>query len=427
MIDQQQFQSFTAMRQRLFCWLLFGWLVIAAFLALQKNSISSSSSSLVFRRLVTTSENNSIHISSTSNNNNLPINQEEVWNEISDNFDTTTTTTTTTGTITIHDYIDATTKCKDQMVLLKWNSSGTLENMTGHNLEVHNDWISQFLDGDFLYTTQSQHGKVALIYVWDTIEYIPFDITPPIPVIVYSIWKERYMSTNYILGSNPYDQVGFSEWQVTKLLQKFNETMINTTYETFNQRKNTLMWRGKDHGEPVRKLLLDYVLEEDTKVWIDAKASDGHDATALSEEELASMYKYHLDVGGVSGTSWEGLRWKMCSGNLVFHVELGAMDWWYPSIQGGVHYLAINNDLSNLKEQYDWTETHPYEAYEIAQRGQQACLQSYMRVIAQEFAINMIHALPDSTIEQIQEADQIFEEYYSLLNDYGNIKEDGKL
>jgi Glycosyl transferase family 90 len=373
---------------------------------------------------------NAIEISSSSTSNKLPFNEETLTG-----ISTYAASASVAVTTPIKDYLATMNGERSEMVLLKWNSSGILENVTDPSFNLHLDWIRPFLDSDFQVTSPSTHGKVALIFVCDVIYYIPWDTIPPIPVLVYTIRKERFGLTNYILTPNPYDQSGYSEFRVTNLFDKFTDSMINTTYDTFHSRHNILIWRGSDHGESIRAALIaqselesisnngaSSLSDNETSssplssLWLDAKISNGNDAVALTEEELASKYKYHLDVGGVSGTSWEGLRWKMCSGNLVFHIESGAMDWWHNDIEAGVHYLEVLEDLSNLKEQYDWAESHPVESFEIAQRGQQACLHSYRQVYAKQVVQNIIHSLEDATIEQIQEADKLFEEYYTQKN-----------
>ena len=52
----------------------------------------------------------------------------------------------------------------------------------------------------------------------------------------------------------------------------------------------------------------------------------GVERVAFSE---FARYRYLLDVGGVSGTTWSALRAKLLSGSLVFKVELDWQDWWH--------------------------------------------------------------------------------------------------
>jgi hypothetical protein len=307
----------------------------------------------------------------------------------------------------------------DQMVIIQWNANGILERITTPpNRKI---WIEPFLDNAFKYTTPSPHGKVAIIFVSDVILFLPWDTIPPIPLLVYTVRKDHYETPNFYVIPNPYDLSGFSERNVKELLSKVTTT-FNLTRDIFERRRNILMWRGGNHGEKIREIIVAYSKnEEDNEpVWIDAKWSFGSDTNAISEVESAAKYRYHLDVGGVSGTSWEGLRWKMCSGNLVFRIESDAMDWWHNMIQPWKHYIPVKEDLSDLRTQYDWVENHPDEVYDIAQRGQKVCFETYQASFGEKVMKEIIESLPAATYEQIQQVNEIFDELYKKENNNNN-------
>jgi Glycosyl transferase family 90 len=109
---------------------------------------------------------------------------------------------------------------------------------------------------------------------------------------------------------------------------------------------------------------------------------------------MSQQYKYQIDLGGVSGTAWNGLRWKMCaSGGLVFRVETFAMDWWHDELRPWQHYVPVRSDLRDLRERYDWAETHPQLAYDIVRAGRDVCLRSYTRAASARGARTVVHAL----------------------------------
>ena len=249
----------------------------------------------------------------------------------------------------------------------------------------------------------------------DIIFYVRWDIPSPIPMMLYTTRKDHKNADNYYLIPNPYDLSGFSQFSVDSRNEKSGGP--NVTFETFSKKQNKLMWRGAYHAEQTRAEFVALSKREDEafangtseKNWLDAKFSFGPDGHSNMLEDLATSYKYHLDVGGVSGTSWEGLRWKMCSGNLVFRVDTNAVDWWHDRIHPGVHYISVNEDFSNLREQYDWAENNPVEAYEVAQRGQKECMESYRRTYAEKFMREMVDVLPAATWEQMEQAEAIFD------------------
>lgn len=315
--------------------------------------------------------------------------------------------------LAIDEYVESMYGESQQMLLLQWNSSGYLERTSTINSRL--GWVEQFLNTSLYRTSPSEYGKLAFVFVSDVIVFIRWDLRPPIPLMVYTLRSDYIGADNYYLIPNPYDLAGFSQFSVDTIIGKSGGWDI--TFETFSKRQSKVMWRGGNHGEKVRDALVAFAANEEESFvngtsdrhWIDARYSFGPDQYSIKEEDLATWYKYHLDVGGVSGTSWEGLRWKMCSGNLVFRVDTNAVDWWHDRIHPGVHYISVNEDFSNLREQYDWAENNPVEAYEVAQRGQKECMESYRRTYAEKFMREMVDVLPAATWEQMEQAEAIFD------------------
>ena len=92
----------------------------------------------------------------------------------------------------------------------------------------------------------------------------------------------------------------------------------------------------------------------------------GVERVAFSE---FARFRYLLDVGGVSGTTWSALRAKLLSGSLVFKVELDWQDWWHAHLQPFRDYVPVSVDLSDLHERFRWAEAHPTAAERIARSG----------------------------------------------------------
>ena len=122
-------------------------------------------------------------------------------------------------------------------------------------------------------------------------------------------------------------------------------------------------------------------------VWIDAVRTnhDKEESVYYTPAEMSRIFKYQLDIGGVSGTAWGGLRWKMCaSGSVVFHIDSHMLDWWHTTLEPYVHYIPVHANVTNLYEQYLWAENNPDIVYNIAQAGQKKCLESYQMHVASE-------------------------------------------
>mmetsp|Transcript_36915 Transcript_36915/g.108145 ORF Transcript_36915/g.108145 Transcript_36915/m.108145 type:complete len:272 (+) Transcript_36915:208-1023(+) len=88
----------------------------------------------------------------------------------------------------------------------------------------------------------------------------------------------------------------------------------------------------------------------------------------MPEAEFA-RYRYLLDVGGVSGTTWSALRMKLLTGSLVFKVELPWADWWHHTLRPWRDYVPVREDLADLRDHFVWAQAHPAEAQRIAESG----------------------------------------------------------
>ncbi|KAL7531968.1 hypothetical protein ACHAWF_003976 [Thalassiosira exigua] len=127
--------------------------------------------------------------------------------------------------------------------------------------------------------------------------------------------------------------------------------------------------------------------------WVDIKFAscnvDGEKVPASQNEELRLLrdkfgiaaigqsvsmmeharYKYHIDLGGGGGTTWTGTVEKLALPGALFHHVTPAKDWYHDRLEPWVHYVPVRQDLSDLREKYDWAESHPDEARRIAEAG----------------------------------------------------------
>lgn len=74
-----------------------------------------------------------------------------------------------------------------------------------------------------------------------------------------------------------------------------------------------------------------------------------------------------LQIGG--GTSWTGTIEKLALPGVLFHHITPTKDWFYDRLQPWVHYIPVNSDLTDLREKFEWAESHPVEAQKIAEAG----------------------------------------------------------
>ena len=85
--------------------------------------------------------------------------------------------------------------------------------------------------------------------------------------------------------------------------------------------------------------------------------------------EITDMigYKYILDIDGTAG-SWDSTAWKLNSGSVILIVESCCRQWFQNDYIPWVHYVPVKDDFSNIKEQYEWCESHQKECEEMIKK-----------------------------------------------------------
>ena len=110
--------------------------------------------------------------------------------------------------------------------------------------------------------------------------------------------------------------------------------------------------------------------------WIDAAfiaASPGLDRelgietdTPMSTNQHA-QYKYQFDLGGWGGTTWTGTLRKLSMPGVLFHHETSMKDSFSDALEPWKHYIPVKEDLSDLRERYDWARAHDEECRRISE------------------------------------------------------------
>eukprot|EP00581_Thalassiosira_minuscula_P029020 CAMPEP_0183759078 /NCGR_PEP_ID=MMETSP0739-20130205/6841_1 /TAXON_ID=385413 /ORGANISM="Thalassiosira miniscula, Strain CCMP1093" /LENGTH=755 /DNA_ID=CAMNT_0025996785 /DNA_START=97 /DNA_END=2364 /DNA_ORIENTATION=+ len=97
-----------------------------------------------------------------------------------------------------------------------------------------------------------------------------------------------------------------------------------------------------------------------------------HGIPAVGEKmdlQMLAKYKYHMDIGGGGGTTWSGTLEKLALPGVLFHHQTPTKDYNHAKIEPWVHYIPLKEDLSDLREKFDWAESHQKEAREISERA----------------------------------------------------------
>ena len=163
----------------------------------------------------------------------------------------------------------------------------------------------------------------------------------------------------------------------------FARQELETLAPPFHERIPQLFFRAHLHNvhrEEQRARAFDMGADPSNHHWLNATLDDQGPSTAV-------RYRYLLEIGGVDGTTWGALLWKMASGSLVFKVD-SPRNLWFERVQqlrANVHYLPIKSDLSNLHTQWAWANDNPTAAQTIAEAGQRAASASNIEMASFAF------------------------------------------
>lgn len=360
-----------------------------------------------------------------------------------------------------------------ELVIFYWNSSGTLELMSpilgNRRLAPSNVQLM------FQYTKPSKYGRMAMLFNSDLLHWVNWNVLPPVPMMAYTIpnsidTANESISTMFQIVPNPYDYTGINEIAINSVqnaLRTANlssapvtsnslheadqneiEDPVTLSFDQFQQRQSLIVWRGLVRSDHIRKQFMflaqnqhqpqlhtkpvddydEWDRSMNITTWLDAADSDGKSSSKLSMEEMSVNYKYQIDIGGVSGTTWGGLRWKMCaSGGLVYKVDTWSQDWWHTKLVPWKHYVPVNSNFSDLYEMYQWAEQNPYEAYKIAVAGQKQCLRTSTKRDAHRHMKDIImNTIPPLSSHQLKREFKtwILPHYYQQYDDDSDIDDE---
>ncbi|KAL7540603.1 hypothetical protein ACHAXR_010245, partial [Thalassiosira sp. AJA248-18] len=170
---------------------------------------------------------------------------------------------------------------------------------------------------------------------------------------------------------------------------------IKTLWESMGNDKLLPRWRGvlmTSEAELEARIYQQTIGEEAKLPWVNIKfASINVDGLKMSAAEnpeyqilhnlgiaaigehlnmtTQARYKYHIDLGGGGGTTWTGTIEKLALPGVLFHHVTPTKDYFHDFLVPWKHYIPIKEDLSDLREKYEWAENNPDQAKRIAEAG----------------------------------------------------------
>ncbi|MEZ8640478.1 glycosyl transferase family 90 [Vibrio splendidus] len=144
--------------------------------------------------------------------------------------------------------------------------------------------------------------------------------------------------------------------------------------QAYESKKDMLVWRGTGFRPNRRTLLSTHFHNPRCNVGrVDTQDKEPEQLSYVTpsmtvKEQL--NYKFILSLEGMDVAT--NLKWIMSSNSLCFTPKLRYETWFMEGkLQGGVHFVEVNDDFSDLDEKMNYYLTHPEKAKEIVNNAHQ--------------------------------------------------------
>ena len=87
------------------------------------------------------------------------------------------------------------------------------------------------------------------------------------------------------------------------------------------------------------------------------------------KEEEHLKYKYLISLDG-NTCAWSRPVWIMLSNSVLVKQETPRIQWFYSAIKPYIHYVPVQEDISDIFERIEWMKTHDSELQQISQNAQ---------------------------------------------------------
>ncbi|HSX12220.1 MAG TPA: glycosyl transferase family 90 [Rhabdochlamydiaceae bacterium] len=194
---------------------------------------------------------------------------------------------------------------------------------------------------------------------------------------LFAFAKDRYLEKNVILIPDDGAFRGNTSW-----LSKVAKGRKSYPWE---QKENRVFWRGATTGgcatlstfnELPRSKLVKLSLQFPELV--DAKFNHLAQMNEETMQKLTELgykgesisvidhlkYKYQILIDG-NTCAYTRAFWQLCSDCVMFKQNSDNIQWFYRALAPDVHYIPIQNDMSDLIEKVEWAKAHDQEVQKI--------------------------------------------------------------
>lgn len=115
-------------------------------------------------------------------------------------------------------------------------------------------------------------------------------------------------------------------------------------------------------------------------------AVSSDEPASLTLAEQAARFKYVVHAEGHGGWA-DRLKYLLLSGAVVLKQDSGVNEWFEPSLQAGVHYLAVRSDLGNLSAVVTRARRRDRETKRVGTRAVEWAERTLATPVAVEYAV----------------------------------------
>ena len=150
----------------------------------------------------------------------------------------------------------------------------------------------------------------------------------------------------------------------------------------WQEKVEKLFWRGRDSNkERLRLVRMARKYPEFINASITAFFFFRDEEAELGKTPHVSFFeffnhKYQLCIDGTVAAY--RLPYLLAGGSVVFKTESKYYEHFYPDLEPWVHYIPVNEDLSNLVERIQWAREHDEKSFEIAQNARSFALHNLL-------------------------------------------------
>ena len=150
----------------------------------------------------------------------------------------------------------------------------------------------------------------------------------------------------------------------------------------WEEKMEKIFWRGRDSNKERLKLVR---MAREYPGYINASMTAffffRDEATELGTTPHVPFfeffnYKYQLCIDGTVAAY--RLPYLLAGGSVVFKTESKYFEHFYPDLEPWVHYIPVNEDLSNLVERIQWARENDGKSFEIAQNARSYALHNLL-------------------------------------------------